>query len=155
MELGHFSCCPLLSPSHRQPLNPSPSSHLPPRNTPLKWGRYSILLHYYIHIIERYSWLWIQSAINNERCQSLTMRLLWGSYTVCGTEKYIAARTSQVGKPWHRPYRSFSHCIDQAGLGTFTAKSGRKHYNPPPLTIMWMNFDSPNFPSFCSLSAII
>ena len=40
-------------------------------------------------------------------------------------------------------------------LGAFTAKSGRKHYNPPPLTVMWMNFDSPNFPSFCSLSAII
>ena len=49
----------------------------------------------------------------------------------------------------------FSHCIDQAGLGAFTGKSGRKHYNPPPLTVMWMNFDSPNFPSFCSLSAII
>ena len=40
-------------------------------------------------------------------------------------------------------------------LGAFTAKSGRKHYNPPPLTVMWMNFDSPNFPSLCSLSAII
>ena len=53
---------------------------------------------------------------------------------------------------WYRP---FSHCIDQAGLGTLTAKSGRKHYNPPPLTVMWMNFDSPNFPSLCSLSAII
>ena len=52
-------------------------------------------------------------------------------------------------------YRPFSYCIDQAGLGAFTAKSGRKHYNPPPLTIMWMNFDSPNFPSLCSLSAII
>ena len=52
-------------------------------------------------------------------------------------------------------YRPFSHCINQAGLGAFTAKSGRKHYNPPPLTVMWMNFDSPNFPSFCSLSAII
>ena len=52
-------------------------------------------------------------------------------------------------------YRPFSHCIDQAGLGAFTAKSGCKHYNPPPLTVMWMNFDSPNFPSFCSLSAII
>ena len=52
-------------------------------------------------------------------------------------------------------YRPFSHCIDQAGLGAFTAKSGRKHYNPHPLTVMWMNFDSPNFPSFCSLSAII
>ena len=52
-------------------------------------------------------------------------------------------------------YRPFSHCIDQAGLGAFTAKSGRKHYNPPPLTVMWMNFDSPNFPSFSSLSAII
>ena len=37
----------------------------------------------------------------------------------------------------------------------FTAKSGRKHYNPPPLTVMWMNFDSPYFPSLCSLSAII
>ena len=47
-------------------------------------------------------------------------------------------------------YRTFSYCIDQAGL-----ESGRKHYNPPPLTIMWMNFDSPNFPSLCSLSAII
>ena len=54
-----------------------------------------------------------------------------------------------------RSNRPFSHCIDQAGLGAFTAKSGRKHYNPPPLTVMWMNFDSPNFPSFCSLSAII
>ena len=52
-------------------------------------------------------------------------------------------------------YRPFSHCIDQAGLGAFTAKSGRKHYNPPPLTVMWMNFDSPNFPTFCSLSVII
>ena len=52
-------------------------------------------------------------------------------------------------------YRPFSHCIDQAGLGAFTAKSVRKHYNPPPLSVMWMNFDSPNFPSFCSLSAII
>ena len=52
-------------------------------------------------------------------------------------------------------YRPFSHCIDQARLGAFTAKSGRKHYNPPPLTVMWMNFDSPKFPSFCSLSAII
>ena len=51
--------------------------------------------------------------------------------------------------------RPFSYCIDQAGLGAFTAKSGRKHYNPPPLTVMWMNFDSPNFPSLCSLSAII
>ena len=52
-------------------------------------------------------------------------------------------------------YRPFSYCIDQAGLGAFTAKSGHKHYNPPPLTVMWMNFDSPNFPSLCSLSAII
>ena len=33
-------------------------------------------------------------------------------------------------------YRPFSHCIDQAGLGVFTAKNGRKHYNPPPLTVM-------------------
>ena len=52
-------------------------------------------------------------------------------------------------------YGPFSYCINQAGLGAFTAKSGRKHYNPPPLTVMWMNFDSPNFPSLCSLSAII
>ena len=29
-------------------------------------------------------------------------------------------------------YRPFSYCINQAGLGAFTAKSGRKHYNPPP-----------------------
>ena len=35
-----------------------------------------------------------------------------------------------------KKYRPFSHCIDQAGLGAFTAKSGRKHYNPPPLTVM-------------------
>ena len=56
---------------------------------------------------------------------------------------------------FEKVYRPFSHCIDQTGLGAFTAKSGRKHYNPPPLTVMWMNFDSPNFPSFCSLSAII
>ena len=40
-------------------------------------------------------------------------------------------------------YRPFSYCIDQAGLGAFTAKSGRKHYNPHPLTVMWMNFDFP------------
>ena len=52
-------------------------------------------------------------------------------------------------------YRPFSYCIDQAGLGAFTAKSGHKHYNPPSLTVMWMNFDSPNFPSLCLLSAII
>ena len=51
--------------------------------------------------------------------------------------------------------RPFSYCIDQARLGAFTAKSEHKHYNPPPLTVMWMNFDSPNFPSLCSLSAII
>ena len=57
--------------------------------------------------------------------------------------------------PYTINYRPFSHCIDQAGLGAFTAKSGRKHYNPPPLTVMCMNFDSLNFPSFCSLSAII
>ena len=56
---------------------------------------------------------------------------------------------------WWIVYRPFSYCIDQAGLGAFTAKSGCKHYNPPPLTVMWMNFDSPNFPSLCSLSAII
>ena len=55
----------------------------------------------------------------------------------------------------HKHYRPFSYCIDQVGLGAFTAKSGRKHYNPPPLTVMWMKFDSPNFPSLCSLSAII
>ena len=44
-----------------------------------------------IHIIERYSWLWIQSAINNERCF-----WPWGynaaPIRVCGTEKYIATR---------------------------------------------------------------
>ena len=51
-------------------------------------------------------------------------------------------------------YRPFSYCIDQDGLGAFTAKSGHKH-NPPPLTAMRMNFDFPNFPSLCSLSAII
>ena len=48
--------------------------------------------YYFLHIIERYSWLWIQSAINNERCLSP-----WGYYAVpirvCGTEKYIDART--------------------------------------------------------------
>ena len=60
--------------------------------------------------------------------------------------------------PWqnkNKSYRPFSYCIDHAGLGAFTAKSGRKHYNAPPLTVMWMNFDSPNFPSLCSLSVII
>ena len=56
---------------------------------------------------------------------------------------------------WQPVYRPFSYCIDQAGLGAFKAKSGHKHYNPPPLTVMWMNFDSPYFPSLCSLSAII
>ena len=70
----------------------------------------------------------------------------------CGTggwlKRYSAVRSIIV-------YRPFSYCIGQAGLGAFTAKSGRKHYNPPPLTVMWMNFDSPNFPSLCSLSAII
>ena len=36
----------------------------------------------------------------------------------------------------HVSDRPFSYCIDQAGLGAFTAKSGRiKHYNPPPLTV--------------------
>ena len=45
-------------------------------------------------------------------------------------------------------YRPFSYCIDQARLGAFTAKSGCKHYNPPPLTVMFCY-------SLCSLSAII
>ena len=66
--------------------------------------------------------------------------------------KWYTDRWEIRQKNWYRP---FSHCIDQAGLGAFTAKSGCKHYNPPPLTVMWMNFDSPNFSSFCSLSAII
>ena len=74
--------------------------------------------------------------------------------------RYIVMRLSIEYKSivvWYHSigYRPFSHCIDQAGWGAFTAKSGRKHYNPPPLTVMWMNFDSPNFPSLCSLSAII
>ena len=69
----------------------------------------------------------------------------WRSVTPCGV-RFIKMRCY---------YRPFSYCIDQAGLGAFTANSGRKHYNPPPLTVMWMNFDSPNFPSLCSLSAII
>ena len=64
------------------------------------------------------------------------------------TCKHVWLRDSAV-------YRPYSYCIDQAGLGAYTAKSGRKHYNPPPLTVMWMNFDSPNFPILCSLSAII
>ena len=48
-----------------------------------------------------------------------------------------------------------SHIVSIRPGWAHSAKSGRKHYNPPPLTVMWMNFDSPNFPSLCSLSAII
>ena len=75
-------------------------------------------------------------------------------------QNYLGAPTTRAEGGWGKEllicrYKPFSHCIDQAGLGAFTAKSGRKHYNPPPLTVMWMNFDSPNFPSFCLLSAII
>ena len=36
----------------------------------------------------------------------------------------------------HSSNRPFSHYIDQAGFGAFTAKIGCKHYNPPPLTVM-------------------
>ena len=46
------------------------------------------------------------------------------------TGDYFVLRINQI------IYRPFSHCIDQAGLGAFTAKSGHKHYNPPPLTVM-------------------
>ena len=60
----------------------------------------------------------------------------------------ISPNIEQINCMFPSTYRPF-------GLGAFTAKSGRKHYNPPPLTVMWMNFDSPNFPSLCSLSAII
>ena len=63
-------------------------------------------------------------------------------------------------RPWRPPFHTSPvytiFALYRSGrLGAFTAKSGRKHYNPPPLTVMWMNFDSPNFPSLCSLSAII
>ena len=99
-----------------------------------------------------------------------------GSWTICWRSDYIIGSVDPVIRPnksreltlltasahithgnvrMNPLYRPFSHCIDQAGLGVFTLKSGCKHYNPPPLTVMWMNFDSPNFPSFCSLSAII
>ena len=71
------------------------------------------------------------------------------------TRTNINKQTENNNNSALRAYIPVSHCIDQAGLGAFTAKSGRKHYNPPLLTVMWMNFDSPNFPSFCSLSAII
>ena len=79
----------------------------------------------------------------------------------CTPDQFKTAYTffSKITTHWWQiryvSYRPFSYCIDQAGLGAFTAKSGRKHYNPPPLTVMWMNFDSPNFPSLCSLSVII
>ena len=71
-------------------------------------------------------------------------------------QKYVIAKADETRNSRTTLfYRPFSYCIDQARLGAFTAKSGHKYYNPPPLTVMWMNFDSPNFPSLCSLSAII
>ena len=73
-----------------------------------------------------------------------------GAVTIFPTYPYIVDFLMNKAK-----YRPFSYCIDQTRLGAFTAKSGRKNYNPPPLTVMWINFDSPNFPSLCSLSAII
>ena len=76
-------------------------------------------------------------------------------YNIKHLSLYTPTKNVVCGSNQEVAYRPFSHCIDQAGLGAFTAKSGRKHYNPPPLTVMWMNFDSPNFPSFCSLSATI
>ena len=88
--------------------------------------------------------------------------LVWVQFPLKDNLVILASRKEKKNpnQPMLQPrlqsaYRPFSHCINQAGLGAFTAKSGRKHYNPPPLTVMWMNFDSPNFPSFCSLSAII
>ena len=88
--------------------------------------------------------------------------LVWVQFPLKDNLVILASRKEKKNpnQPMLQPrlqsaYRPFSHCIDQPGLGAFTAKSGRKHYNPPPLTVMWMNFDSPNFPSFCSLSAII
>ena len=83
---------------------------------------------------------------------SSQLRRLTSFSVGCSGRRILSPGQIAVMRKWSRP---FSHCIDQAGLGAFTAKSGRKHYNPPPLTVMWMNFDSPNFPSFCSLSAII
>ena len=50
---------------------------------------------------------------------------------VCLCNHYVANHTDDL------QYRPFSHCIDQAGLGAFTVKSGRKHYNPPPLTVVY------------------
>ena len=69
---------------------------------------------------------------------------------ICHFYKNIKTLT-QIHFPWdthifhtctifYRHYRLFSYCIDQAGLGAFTAKSGCKHYIPPPLTVKWMNF---------------
>ena len=86
--------------------------------------------------------------------KSMAGRYRWNSCQKVGKNSvnwnWIESQTCKI-----HHFRPFSYCIDQSGLGPFTAKSGRKHYNPPPLTVMWMNFDSPNFPSLCSLSAII
>ena len=85
--------------------------------------------------------------------RSLSQLLYWYGLLIKYFDLFCWILTKErMGKYINRP---FSYCIDQTGLGAFTAKSGRKHYNPPPLTVMWMNFDSPNFPSLCSLSAII
>ena len=84
------------------------------------------------------------------------MRFVCNCFCVCGQQNPKYPQLELHGWRCHYAewYRPFSYCINQVGLGAFTEKSGHKHYNPPPLTIMWMNFDSPNFPSLCLLSAI-
>ena len=106
--------------------------------------------------------LWSYHVVNMQQFSNLQKKINFG---VQPTPTYLCLRynnmcfiqdgslsSSVTMITWYRP---FSYCIDQAELGAFTTKSGRKHYNPPPLTVMWMNFDSPNFPSLCSLSVII
>ena len=118
-----------------------------PSNEPVTWALLSLQLGSGMSFLFLYGitvLAYVQAAAENSFV-SITFVLSFSSF-VLSFEK----RSILDGR-----YRPFSHCIDQAGLGTFTVKSGRKHYNPPPLTVMWMNFDSLNFPSFCSLSAII
>ena len=76
--------------------------------------------------------------------------------------KTLVGRKMDTQYSFHLSNLNSGHFIDhfrivsiRPGWAHSQRRVGVNITTPPPLTVMWMNFDSPNFPSFCSLSAII
>ena len=80
----------------------------------------------------------------------------WGSISFCSV--YHTNRISPYGSYLlnQKSYRPFSYCIDRA-IRPGWAHSQRRVGVNITIPLHWpsCDFDSPNFPSFCSLSAII